>query len=160
MLGKMCKWTTGGRLLTKSVRIKVSSFSPAVLSLSSSCTEAEGTRSVGGTRCCAALILSVTVHPGWTKTVLRRQTWSTEQHRILLQAGLCLCQVLLHTHNRHCVQFLPTPSFDLSAPPIPSASSFPLFCYLEQVNSHLSIHRGQRLEGMIWEGSKNRLGNL
>lgn len=91
---KICKQTTGGRLLTKWMHTKVSSFSPAVLYLPFSCTEAKGTWSIGGTRCCAALILSVTVHPGWTKTVLRRQAWSRELHRILLQAGLCLCQVL------------------------------------------------------------------
>lgn len=43
-----------------------------------------------------------------------------------LTGRLVLCQVSLHTHNRHCVQFLPTPSFVLCAPPpppIPSASS-------------------------------------
>lgn len=60
----------------------------------SSCVKAEETQSVAGARCYCVWILSVTVHSGRTKTVLRRQAWSGEQHRILLQTGQCLCQVL------------------------------------------------------------------
>ena len=60
----------------------------------SSCVKAEETQSVAGARCCCVWILSVTVHSGRTKTVLRRQAWSREPHRILLQTGQCLCQIL------------------------------------------------------------------
>ena len=41
--------------------------------------------------------------------------------------------LFLHTHNRHCVRFLPTPSFVLSGsvslPPTPSTSSPPPFLF-------------------------------
>lgn len=42
-----------------------------------------------GARCCC-----VDSQCGRTKTVLSRQAWSREQHRILLQTSQCLCQVL------------------------------------------------------------------
>lgn len=67
----------------------------------------------------------------------------------------------LHTHNRHCVQFLPTPSFVLSGsfslPPIPSTSSTLFFC-LEQVGLHWSRHLGCRWEAKIAEGLRTDLG--
>lgn len=68
----------------------------------------------------------------------------------------------LHTHNRHCVQFLPTPSFvlsgSLSLPPIPSTSSPPFFFCLEQVGLHWSRHLGCRWEAQISEGLRTDLG--
>lgn len=127
----------------------------------SSCVKAEETQSVAGARCYCVWILSVTVHSGRTKTVLRRQAWSREQHRILLQTGQCLCQVLpsytqqtlcsVSPHSQLCpVWIFFSPSYSLYL-------LYSFFC-LEQVGLHWSRHLGCRWEAQIAEGLRTDLG--
>lgn len=125
----------------------------------SSCVKAEETQWVEEARCCCVCILSVTVHSGRTKAVLRRQAWSRE-HRILLQTGQCLCQVLpsytqqtlcsVSPHSQLCPVWL---SFSISHS-LYLLSSF--FC-LEQVGLHWSRHLEYRWEALIPEGLRTDL---
>lgn len=57
------------------------------------CVKVEETQGAAGARCCCVRILGVTEHTQRTKTVLRKQAWSSE-HRIHLQTGQCCGQIL------------------------------------------------------------------
>ncbi len=94
-------------------------------------------------RCCCVWILSVAVHSGRTKTVLMRQAWSREQHRILLQTRQCLCQELPSYIQQTLCSISPhsllCPACSLSLTPIPSLSSPPFFVQSRLVCFGVSI---------------------